>query len=87
VAFLLGTLTFVAAMIRGREIPTVPLVLYAVGAVPVAFRVFVPEAALDLGLVVLAIGIGWLAIWLFDSARRIETSAMATSPAGQPVHA
>ena len=49
VPFLLGTLMFVAAMMRGREVPTVPLVMYAVGAVPVAFRAFVPEVALDLG--------------------------------------
>ena len=42
-----------------------PLVLYAIGAVPVALRAFVPETVLDLGLAVLATGIGWLAIWLF----------------------
>ena len=34
ILFLLGTLGFVAAMVRTSEIPTVPLVLYAVGAVP-----------------------------------------------------
>jgi hypothetical protein len=43
IAFLLGTLAFVTAMIRGHEIPRVPLALYAAGAVPVAFRAFVPE--------------------------------------------
>src|SRR5829696_1039124 len=32
VLFLLGTFAFVATMIRGRELPTVPLVMYAVGA-------------------------------------------------------
>ena len=83
IAFPLGTLAFVAAMVRGGEIPTVPLVLYAVGAVPVAFRAFVPEAALDLGLVTLAVGIGWLAIWLFNSSRRIETWATPMTPALQ----
>ena len=81
IAFLVGTLTFVGTMIRGREVPTAPLALYAVGAVPVAFRAFVPEVALDLGLVTLAVGIGWLAIWLFNSASRVETWALATSPA------
>lgn len=62
-------------MLRGREIPTVPLVLYAVGAIPVALRAFVPEAALDLGLVTMAVGIGWLAVWLFNRSSRITTWA------------
>ncbi len=73
IAFLLGTLAFVAAMLRTRKLPTVPLVLYAVGAVPVSLRAAVPEAVLDLGLVVLALGIGWLAIWLFDRSTGIAT--------------
>ena len=73
VLFLLGTLAFVTAMHLTREVPTAPLVLYALGAVPVSLRAFVPEAALDLGLVTLAVGIGWLAIWLFDRSSRIAT--------------
>ena len=75
ISFLLGTLAYVAAMLRTRELPTAPLVLYAVGAVPVALRAFVPEVALDLGLVTLAGGIGWLAIWLFNRSDRITTWA------------
>jgi len=75
IAFLLGTLAYVAAMLRSREIPTAPLVLYAVGAVPVSLRAFVPEAALDLGLVTMAVGIGWIAIWLFNRSNRITTRA------------
>jgi hypothetical protein len=71
ILFLLGTLAFVTAMLRTRELPTAPLVLYAVGAVPVSLRAFVPEAVLDLGLVILAVGIAWLAIWLFDRSSRI----------------
>ncbi|MGH3465675.1 MAG: hypothetical protein ACRDP9_29745 [Kribbellaceae bacterium] len=63
------------AMLRSREVPTAPLVLYAVGAVPVSLRAFVPEAALDLGLVTMAVGIGWLAIWLFNRSSRITTWA------------
>ncbi len=71
--FLVGTLTFVIAMLRSREIPPVPLVLYAIGAIPVSLRANVGEAALDLGLVVLAVGIAWLAIWLFNrSARPVD---------------
>ena len=87
ISFLLGTLTFVAAMVRGREIPTAPLVLYAVGAVPIAFRAFVPEAALDLGLVTLAAGIGWLATWLLNASSRTHTSTKQKAPVIQHVGA
>ena len=38
ISFLLGTLAFVAAMLRSREVPTAPLVLYAVGVVPISLR-------------------------------------------------
>jgi hypothetical protein len=37
-------------------------------------RAFVPEVALDLGLVTMAVGIAWLAIWLFNRSSRIATS-------------
>ena len=57
------------------QILALPLVLYAVGAVPVALRAFVPEAALDLGLVTMAVGVGWLAIWLFNRSSRITATA------------
>jgi hypothetical protein len=73
ITFLLGTVAFVTAMIRTRQIPVTPLVLYALGAVPVSFRAFVPEAALDFGLVTMAGGAGWLAIWLFINANPIAT--------------
>jgi hypothetical protein len=33
--------------------------------VPVSLRAFVPEAVLDAGLLALAVGVGWLAAWLF----------------------
>jgi hypothetical protein len=79
ISFLLGTLAFVTAMLR-RELPTAPLVLYAVGAVPVSLRAFVPEAALDLGLVTLAVGIAWLAIWLFNRSSRIATWTITGTP-------
>ena len=78
--FLLGTLAFVTAMLRSRTIPATPLVLYAVGAIPVSLRAFVPEAALDLGLVVLAAGIAWLAIWLFTRASHIDSWRPITVP-------
>jgi len=75
ISFFLGTLAYVAAMLRSRQVPAAPLVLYAVGAVPVSLRAFVPEAALDLGLVTMAVGIGWIAIWLFNRSSRITTWA------------
>ena len=75
VLFLYGTLTFAVAMIRTGEIPVVPMALYAVGAVPVSLRAFVPEAVLDLGLLALAVGAGWLAAWLYTRATTIPASA------------
>ncbi|MCW2802595.1 MAG: hypothetical protein JWN06_812 [Propionibacteriaceae bacterium] len=81
ILFLLGTLTFVTALLRTREVPVMPLVLYAVGAVPISLRAFVPEAVLDLGLAVLAVGIAWIAIWLFDRSSRIATWTMTSTPA------
>jgi hypothetical protein len=80
IVFLVGTLTYVAAMVRSGEVPTVPLVLYAVGAVPVSLRAVVPEAALDLGLVMMAVGIGWISIWLFRRSGRIITWTTTRTP-------
>ena len=81
--FLIGTLSFVATMLKGGEVPRAALVLYALGAIPISLRAFVPEAALDLGLVVLAAGITWLSTWLFTQAARIDTwtPANALGPA------
>jgi hypothetical protein len=82
IVFLLGTLAFVTAMIRSREVPVAPLVLYAIGAVAVALRAFVPEVVLDLGLLTLAVGLGWLAIWLFNRSTSFlaweDTTALST---------
>jgi hypothetical protein len=79
ISFLIGTLAYVAAMLRIREIPTAPLVFYAVGAVPISLRAFVPEAALDLGLVSVALGVGWLGIWLFNRSGDITPWAAHTT--------
>lgn len=86
-SFLLGSSAFVVAMLRGSVLPRLPLVLYAIGVIPVAFRAFVPEAALDLGLVVLAASITWLAIWLYDRSSHIDswTTTAITSPVRHPV--
>ena len=86
ILFLLGTLAFVATMLRTREVPVAPLVLYAVGAIPISLRAFVGEAVLDLGLVVLAAGTAWLAIWLFGRSRHIAGSMIpSTPPTHQPI--
>lgn len=68
--FLLGTLAFVVSLAIGRDVPRIPLALYFIGAVPIALRAFVPELALDLGLVILAAAIVWLAgcLWVRASA-------------------
>ena len=79
VLFLLGTLAFVATMFRTGEIPRVPLALYAYGAVPVSLRAFVPEAALDLGLATMAVGIGWLSFWLYTRSAHIATWSLDDS--------
>ena len=70
--FLLGALAFVISLVVGRGVPRIPLALYFVGAVPIALRAFVPELALDLGLVILAAAIAWLAGWLWVRASTID---------------
>ncbi|CAN7654528.1 hypothetical protein [Mesorhizobium sp. LjNodule214] len=72
VLFLLGTLAFVISLVVARGVPRIPLALYFIGAVPIALRAFVPEWALDLGLVTLAAAIAWLAGWLWIRASTIE---------------
>jgi hypothetical protein len=66
--FLIGTLAFVISLAVGRDVPRLPLALYFIGVVPIALRAFVPELALDLGLVILAAAIAWLAGWLWVRA-------------------
>ena len=66
--FRVGTLGFVISLVIGKGVPRIPLALYFIGAVPIALRAFVPEWALDLGLVVLAAGLAWLAGWLWVRA-------------------
>ena len=65
-------LAFVVSLVVGRGVPRLPLALYFIGAVPIALRAFVPELALDLGLVILATAITWLAGWLWVRASAID---------------
>jgi hypothetical protein len=67
ILFLLGTFAFAISLALGKGVPQIPLALYFIGAVPIALRAFVPEWTLDLGLVVLAGAIAWLAGWLWVS--------------------
>jgi hypothetical protein len=57
-------LTFVTAMLRTHEVPQRPLVLYAVGTVPIALRALVPETVLGLVIAVLGVGLAWLGLTL-----------------------
>ena len=70
--FLVASLAFVISMFADKGVPRIPLVLYAIGVVPIALRAFVTELALDLGLVTLAAGIGWLSVWLWGRANSIN---------------
>jgi hypothetical protein len=80
--FLVASLAFVISMFMGKGVPRIPLVLYAIGVVPIALRAFVPELALDLGLVTLAAAIGWLSVWLSARADSIgEIKAGNGAPA------
>jgi len=65
VLFLVGTLSFVGALLLAGGTPKLPLILYGAGSVPVALRAVVPELALDAGLIVLALGIAALSVWLW----------------------
>jgi hypothetical protein len=80
--FLVASLAFVISMFMGKGVPRIPLVLYAVGVVPIALRAFVPELALDLGLVTLAAAIAWLSAWLWVRANGVgEVEAGNKAPA------
>jgi hypothetical protein len=82
--FLVASLAFVISMFMVRGVPRIALVLYAVGVVPIALRAFVPELALDLGLVTLAAAIGWLAVWLWlraNSDGDVKVGTMALEAA------
>lgn len=73
--FLFSTLAFVISLGLRKRVPLAPLALYFIGAVPISLRSFVPEWALDLGLVSLAAGAAWLAGWLWTSAGSSPTEA------------
>ncbi|WP_405056918.1 hypothetical protein OG474_29800 [Kribbella sp. NBC_01505] len=69
ILFLISTTLFAASLWHRDGPPRPALILYAVGAVPVSLRAAVPEAALQAGLLLLAVAIGWLSLWLWSSSR------------------
>ncbi|WP_020392615.1 hypothetical protein [Kribbella catacumbae] len=69
ILFLISTTVFAASLWRREGPPRPALILYAVGAVPVSLRAAVPEAALQAGLLLLAIAVCWLSAWLWSSSR------------------
>jgi hypothetical protein len=50
-------------------------------ASPLGVALTVASVTSLLGLLTVTLGIGWLAIWLFNSSSRIQTWSMPTSPA------
>ena len=69
ILFLISTTVFAASLWRQEGPPRPALLLYAVGAVPVSLRAAVPEGALQVGLLFLAIAICWLSVWLWSTSR------------------
>ncbi|GIG71126.1 hypothetical protein [Phytomonospora endophytica] len=61
VVLIAGVLTFSAAALRSRVLPTGAVVLYAVGMVPGSLRGAVPVAVYLGGLVLAAAGVVWMA--------------------------
>lgn len=68
--FLFSAVAFVIALFLGKTAPRGALLLYVAGAGPIALRAFVPELALDLGLVSLAAAIIWLSSALWTHAKQ-----------------
>ncbi|GAB3163270.1 hypothetical protein GCM10027059_17440 [Myceligenerans halotolerans] len=68
VLFIVASLTFIAGLWRAGGTPRTALALYAVAALPIGLRAFVPEFVLQLALVVLAAALAWLAFALWRRA-------------------
>jgi hypothetical protein len=65
--FIVATLVYTAGLWQGGA-PRLPVVLWAVAVFPIGLRAFVPELALQLGLVVLAAAVVWLSVTLWNRA-------------------
>jgi len=65
VSFLIATILLVLAYWRAA--PRWALLVYGLGTIPVSLRAFVPDVALEAGLVAMAVGIGGLALSLLTA--------------------
>ena len=65
--FLLGSILYCLALLRDGKAPRIPTIAYAIAAIPIALRSFVPELALDTALALLGASVIWLALWMLKS--------------------
>jgi len=65
ILFILASLAFVAGLWRTGLAPRVPLAVYAVTAVLIGLRAFVPEPVFLLAIALLAVAVAWLAVTLW----------------------
>jgi hypothetical protein len=67
ITFLLGSILYCIALLRDGKAPRIPVIAYAIAAVPIGLRIFVPEIVLDLALGLLGASVTWLALWMLGS--------------------
>lgn len=67
ITFLLGSILYCIALLRDGKAPRIPVIAYAIAAVPIGLRIFVPELVLDLALGLLGASVTWLALWMLGS--------------------
>ena len=65
--FIAATVVYTAGLWQGGA-PRIPVVLWAVAVFPIGLRALVPELALQIALVVLAVAVVWLAVDLWRRA-------------------
>src|SRR5215213_4635532 len=91
--FLLGSMLYCSALLRDGKAPRVPVVAYAIAAIPIALRNFVPELVLDSALALLGASVIWLAVWMLRSnsfgaeAYHGPTEAVMAAPIVRPAQA
>lgn len=76
--FLVSTALFTASLWHREGPPRATLVMWAVGVVPVSLRAAVPEEALQAGLLLLAVAVGWLSTWLWTTSHQATYEGGAT---------
>ena len=68
VGVLIGGLVFFIALWRVPKSPKIAIIVTMISSVPVALRTLFPEIVLDVSLAALAVGVGWLSVWLLRTA-------------------